>query len=177
MTEPHTTYRIAINDANLLIDLFEIGLIDSFFQLNLEFHTTSLIIGELDQDQQSHLKQFIETERLKIREISILDIETFKDLPVQTRKLSIPDLSLYFYAIELKECMILTGDNRLRKEAEKIGFEVHGVLWVFEELVDKGNLSKTTAVKKLEELIKVNLWLPIRDCEKLIESFKIEIYE
>ena len=169
MTQTHTTYRIAIKDANLLIDLFDIDLIDSFFQLNLEFHTTTLIFGELDNDQQKYLKQFIETEKLKIREISILEIETFKNLPVQTRKLSVQDLSLYFYAIELKNCMILTGDNRLRKEAEKIGFEVHGVLWVFEELVNHNILEKQTAIQRLDELMKVNLWLPVSEFAKLTE--------
>lgn len=169
MTQTHTTYRIAINDANLFIDLFEINLIESFFLLNLEFHTTSLIIAELDPDQQTNIQKFVETGKLKIREISISEIETFKDLPVQTKKLSINDLSLYFYALELKECMILTGDNKLRKEAEKIGYEVHGILWVFEEMVNNSILKKQLAVQKLEELMKVNLWLPAKECEKLIE--------
>ena len=169
MTQAHTTYRIAINDANLFIDLFEIDLIDSFFQLNLEFHTTSMIISALDPPQQTYIQKFVEIGKLKIREISIAEIETFKDLPVQTKKLSINDLSLYFYAFELKECMVLTGDNRLRKEAEKIGFGVHGVLWVFEEIVNRNILEKQIAVQKLEELMKVNLWLPVKECEKLIE--------
>lgn len=177
MTQAHTTYRIAINDANLFIDLFEIDLIDSFFQLNLEFHTTSLILSELDPNQQSFIQKFVKIGKLKIREISIAEIETFKDLPVQTQKLSINDLSLYFYALELEECVIMTGDNRLKKEAEKIGFEVHGILWVFKEMVNYNILEKQKAVQKLEELMKVNLWLPVRDCVKLIESFKIEIYE
>ncbi len=169
MTQPHTTYRIAINDANLFIDLFEIDLIDRFFLLNLEFHTTSLILSELDPNQQTYIQKFVKIGKLQIREINIAEIETFKDLPVQTKKLSINDLSLYFYAFELKECMVLTGDNRLRKEAEKIGFEVHGVLWVFEEIVNHNILEKQIAVQKLEELMKVNLWLPVRECEKLIE--------
>lgn len=110
MTQTHTTYRIAINDANLFIDLFEIDLIDSFFLLNLEFHTTSLILSELDPNQQGYIQKFVEIGKLKIREISIAEIETFKDLPVQTQKLSINDLSLYFYALELKECMLLTWE-------------------------------------------------------------------
>jgi predicted nucleic acid-binding protein len=169
MTQAHTTYRIAINDANLFIDLFEVHLIDSFFLLNLEFHTTSLIISALDPPQHSYIQKFVEIGKLKIREIGISEIETFKDLPVQTQKLSVNDLSLYFYALELEECVILTGDNRLRKEAEKIGFEVHGVLWVFDEMVNDNILEKQIAVQKLEELMKVNLWLPVRECEKLIE--------
>ncbi|MCP9762172.1 hypothetical protein [Lacihabitans soyangensis] len=168
MTQAHTTYRIAINDANLLFDLFDVDLIDAFFQLNLEFHTTSLIIGELDIEQKAKIQTHIDSNRLKIREIELSEIETFKGLTVQTKKLSIPDLSLYFYAKELKEFMILTGDNKLRKEAEKLGFEVHGVLRVFEEMVNQKILQKQLAVQKLEELMKVNLWLPVRECEKLI---------
>lgn len=172
MTQSHTTYRIAINDANLFIDLFELDLIDSFFLLNLEFHTTSLILSELDPNQQTYIQKFVEIGKLKIREISIAEIETFKDLPVQTKKLSINDLSLYFYAFELKECMVLTGDNRLRKEAEKIGFEVHGILWVFEEMVNKGLIKPLKAANLIESLKRINLWLPIKECDKLIEKWR-----
>ena len=169
MTQSHTTFRIAINDANLFIDLFELDLIDSFFLLNLEFHTTSLIKGELNQEQQIVLQQYINSGKLKIRGISIEEIETFQSLPVQTKRLSVQDLSIYFYAKELENFMILTGDNRLRKEAEKVGYEVHGVLWVLEGLVKNNILEKQIAVQKLEELMKVNLWLPVRECEKLIQ--------
>lgn len=174
MTQAHTTYRIAINDANLFIDLFEIHLIDSFFLLNLEFHTTSLILAELDPNQLTYIQKFVEIGKLKIREISIAEIETFKNLPVQTQKLSINDLSLYFYALELKECMILTGDNRLKKEAEKIGFEVHGVLWVFEELVKYDFLEAKKASEILELLKRINLWLPIKECDRMIEKWKVK---
>lgn len=173
MTQTHTTYRIAINDANLFIDLFEIGLIESFFSLNLKFHTTSLIMKELDENQQALLHQFIEVGKLKIREISLAEMETFNGLPVQTKKLSIQDLSLYYYALELKQCMILTGDNKLRKEAEKLGFEVHGVLWVFEELVKNDFLEAKKASQLLELLKRINLWLPIKECDRMIEKWKV----
>jgi predicted nucleic acid-binding protein len=172
MKDHHTTHKIAINDANLLIDLFEVDLIDTFFQLNLEFHTTSLIIGELDTEQKTKILAYIDSNKLKIREIGLSEIETFRDLPVQTNKLSVQDLSLYFYAKELKDCMILTGDKILRKEAEKLGFEVHGVLWVFEELVNNGLIEPLKAAFLLEALKRNNLWLPIKECDKLIEKWR-----
>jgi predicted nucleic acid-binding protein len=172
MTDTNATPKIAINDANLLIDLFEVDLIDTFFNLNLEFHTTQLILNELDQYQQASLQIYIGTKTLRIRDLSREEIKSLKLLPVQTKKLSLQDLSLYFYAKELMECMILTGDNKLRKEAEKLGFEVHGVLWVLEEMVNTKLLEKEMAVDILEKLMRVNTWLPVKECEKLIENLR-----
>lgn len=41
----------AINDANLFIDLCEVLLIIPFFELPLVFHTTQLILSELEEEQ------------------------------------------------------------------------------------------------------------------------------
>ena len=51
--------RIAVNDANLFIDLCEIDLVEIFFELPLEFHTTQLILNELEEDQLQRLVPFI----------------------------------------------------------------------------------------------------------------------
>jgi len=42
---------IAVNDANIFIDLLEIDLIDTFFELKLDLHTTNLVLNELDYEQ------------------------------------------------------------------------------------------------------------------------------
>jgi predicted nucleic acid-binding protein len=70
--------------------------------------------------------------------------------------------------------MILTGDNRLRKEAQRQGFEVHGILWVFEQLVNIEVLSPLIASEKLRELMSINFWLPVGECDKLIEKFNLD---
>lgn len=48
--------KIAISDANIFIDLIAIDLIDQFFKLPLDLHTTDLVINELDHLEQMLLK-------------------------------------------------------------------------------------------------------------------------
>jgi rRNA-processing protein FCF1 len=172
MIKTYTTPQIAINDANLFIELFEIDLFISFFELDLEFHTTQLIINELDASQQAVLQTYVTKGKVNIKELSREEIEGLHTLPLQTKKLSLADLSIYFYAQQIQGCMILTGDNKLRKEAEKLGIVVHGILWVFETLVTNKIIDNTLAINKLEELMKVNSWLPERECDRLKEKLK-----
>lgn len=171
VSEIKALIKIAVNDANLFIDLWEVKLIETFFQLPLEFHTTQLILNELEAEQLAQLNGFIESNDLKVRYLKREEIDGLDSISVNSRKLSREDLSVYFYAKELT-CMILTGDNRLRKEAQRQGFEVHGILWVFEQMVENGLLKAQLASEKLQELMSINLWLPVGECEKIIEKWK-----
>ena len=162
---------IAINDANLFIDLYEVQLTDTFFGLPLVFHTTQLILNELEDEQVAQLQPYIQNGSLYVRHLSREEIESLDALTPHSRKLSRQDLSVYFYAREIGECMILTGDNRLRKEAQRQGFEVHGILWVLEQMVIEALLTPNDAVTALQNLMLVNAWLPVRECGELIDKY------
>ena len=77
------------------------------------------------------------------------------------------DLSIYFHAKELPTCMILTADNRLKKEAKRQGFEVQGILWVFEKLVETKILSSEIATLKLDILMQLNAGITENDCNEI----------
>jgi rRNA-processing protein FCF1 len=167
------TLKIAINDANLFIDLHEIALTEKFFQLPFSFHTTQLILSELEQEQLHKLQPFLDAEILIVMHLNREEIESLGSLTTQSKKLSRQDLSIYFYAKQIGEnCLILTGDNRLRKEAERQGIEVHGILWVFQQMIDEKILTAQKAIDKLMELERVNFWLPKVECHKMKEEWK-----
>jgi rRNA-processing protein FCF1 len=167
------TLKIAINDANLFIDLHEIALTEKFFQLPFSFHTTQLILSELEPEQLNKLQPFLEVEILVVRQLTREEIESLDSLTTQSKKLSRQDLSIYFYAKQIGEnCLILTGDNRLRKEAERQGIEVHGILWVFQQMIASQILTNQMAIDKLTELERVNFWLPKEECHKMKEEWK-----
>jgi predicted nucleic acid-binding protein len=173
LTPTSPTLKIAINDANLFIDLHEIELTEKFFQLSFRFHTTQLIMSELEPEQLSKLQPFLEAEILVVRQLTREEIESLDNQTTQSKKLSIQDLSIYFYAKQISEnCLILTGDNRLRKEAERQGLEVHGILWVFQRMIDEQILTTQKAIDKLTELERVNFWLPKVECERFREGWK-----
>ncbi len=164
---------IAINDANLFIDLCEVQLIPAFFGLSLVFHTTQLILSELEDEQMLQLRPYVKSGALCVRHLSQEEIENLDTLSPHSRKLSRQDLSLYFYAQEIGDCMILTSDNRLRKEAQRQGFEVHGILWVLEQMVDQQLLPPKEVASALQNLMLVNAWLPAKECRETLEKWQI----
>lgn len=162
--------NFAISDANIFIDLFAIELIEEFFQLNLTLHTTDLVINELELAEQLLLKKHIGLGKLTVKKLEDVELEELRETAIISKKLSKPDISVYAYAMEIS-AMILTSDRRLRTEAQEKGFEVHGVLWLFEQLIEQEILSKTNAVGKMRELMLVNTWLPKQECLKRIDKW------
>jgi predicted nucleic acid-binding protein len=88
--------------------------------------------------------------------------ELFND---SSNGLSLADCSAWALAEE-KDATLLTGDNKLRKEAKKGDIDVHGILYVFDLLVKNMIINKNTAVEKLNLLMEQNPRLPMRECNK-----------
>ena len=161
---------IAVNDANIFIDLFEIDLIDTFFKLKLDLHTTNLVMNELDFEQKTVLEKQVAKKKLTVKKLNETELEDVKRKEITSTKLTKQDVSVYAYAKELN-ATILTSDNRLRKEAKAKGFEVHGILWVFETMMQEKLMKPKKASEKLTELMKINTWLPMEECRKRIEKW------
>jgi predicted nucleic acid-binding protein len=161
---------IAVNDANIFIDLLEIDLIDTFFKLKLDLHTTNLVLNELDFEQQAVMKKYINRKSLTVKVLNNAELEKLKEMELASGKLSVQDVSVYAYAKEIN-AIILTSDRRLRNEAKSKGFEVHGVLWLFEQLMEEKLLKPKKAVAKLTELMKINTWLPMDECQERLDKW------
>ena len=67
---------------------------------------------------------------------------------------------------------MLTGDKRMKEIAENIGIEVHGSIWVIDELFNCNLISTEKAKELLEQLMKTNSWLPRNEIEKRIYKLK-----
>ncbi|MEL7601221.1 MAG: hypothetical protein AAGU18_14150 [Proteiniphilum sp.] len=63
--------KIAVTDACIFIDLFDIDLITSFFGLELEVHTTSGVYFELNNEQQLVLKAYQSVNKLVIHNLRL----------------------------------------------------------------------------------------------------------
>jgi predicted nucleic acid-binding protein len=60
----------------------------------------------------------------------------------------------------------------MREVAEKIGIEVHGSIWIIDELVGKTLISTEKAITLLEQLLLTNSRLPRDEIEKRINKLK-----
>lgn len=164
---------LLVNDANILIDLLKIDLLETFFELHYEFHVTDFVVGEVQGINADQLHDCIDNGALQKKSFSYDELTEIQLLEVKHRELSIPDCSCLFHARTLT-AQLLTGDAALRKTAEQVGIPVHGILWVLDELVGQEIVSKKTAHKKLKKLFSINPRLPESECRKRLKKWKLE---
>jgi predicted nucleic acid-binding protein len=74
------------------------------------------------------------------------------------------DCSVIFLAIKLN-AMLLSGDKPLRKAGRARAIEVHGTLWILDQLVERGLLSPGIAANKLEYLRSLDRFFPDAECQ------------
>lgn len=72
------------------------------------------------------------------------------------------DLFALVLAIE-EQTVLLTGDNALRKAALQEGIEVHGILWLIDEMIKRGIITKTEGCRSLKLMANGNQRLPYND--------------
>ena len=168
--------RIVVNDANILIDLVDLGLLPHFFSLEFEFLTTSLVLDELYEEQQEALLPYVDSEVLIVQEMEEDDLEQIIEIQQSKPKLSQQDCSA-FYQAQKNEGTLLTSDNSLRKFALEQEIDVHGHLWVFDCMVEAETISQERASEKLKELCEVvnpKLNLPKKECDKRFNDWQSE---
>ena len=164
---------LLVNDANILIDLAKINLLESFFTLRHEFHVTDFVVGEIRDGTLEALHHYFEHGVLLKKSFSYEELTQIQLLEVEHRQLSIADCSCLFHAGALTSDL-LTGDAALRKTAEQAGISVHGILWVLDELVSQKIISKKMAHESLSRLVSLNPRLPEADCRTRLNKWKKE---
>lgn len=165
---------VVVNDANILIDLIKLQLIEAFFKIPWEFHSSNLIIeNELYDEQKEQLQPFINNGKFIIQELGADDMLSIINIQAQKPQLSDKDCSALYCAKKLNASLI-TSDNPLRKFAKQVNIDVHGHLWVFDALLENQCITPQTAINKLNELNIINskLKLPQKECDARIEKWK-----
>ena len=169
---------IVVNDTNIFIDLFNVGLLDEFFSLPWEVHTTDLVMLELLREgQQATVSKYKDTGQLHVPTLEPMEVAKIASMYQQysnRTNLSLTDCSVWYYA-KTTHYMLLTGDRKLRKVAMSDGVEVHGIIHVFDYLVECGAISLEVAIEKLELLKTTNLRLPKDEIDKRLDLWRSEI--
>ncbi len=160
-----------ISDANIFIDLYNIGLVDEFDQLNLDIRTTDFVLNELNESQQQIVKSMnITVHSLESQEL-INFFSTFGSLG--QLKISYQDYSVFYFAKELNGA-VLTNDGALRKFAKNRSVEAKGLFYILDEIILSSKKDKTVLIESLELLMK-NEWLPKHEITKRIEQLQTSV--
>jgi rRNA-processing protein FCF1 len=164
--------KVVINDANILIDLVELDLLETFSQLDFELYTTDFVVNEINNYQKKAIQKLNTNQQLAILETTeVSDYQAIQQLLDTNNGLSFEDCSVWHYSQKLKG-ILLTGDGKLRKQALKSGLEVRGIIYIFDELVKAQLLSYLDAANKMESLVQLNNRLPKKEIEKRIKAWR-----
>jgi len=152
--------KILINDANVLIDLVKLDLLDEFANLTHELHTTDFILEEVNPDQKSHILPVIDAGKLNL--IVTTEVEDFQgiaDLLENSSGLSFEDCSAWYFSKKMDGTLV-TGDRKLRKAVENDEIEVRGIIFILDEILKQELISFENAIEKIELLYQLNNRLP-----------------
>jgi len=159
---------ILINDASVLFDLLDLDLFNAYFHLGHRLFVTPQIIGEIrDEMQKSIINQYTQENLISID--SFGTFETINQLFDKFSGLSFADCSILESAIR-NHGVIISSDMALRKISQLQDIEVKGLIWIIEELVNFGIMSKEVAISKLEQYVEINIRAPKVEINILINK-------
>jgi predicted nucleic acid-binding protein len=163
---------ILVSDANILIDMHDGGLIDLIFKLPYRFAIPDIIyIEELEERHPYLVKMGLEIHSMN--EVLIQQVET---LSIKYLKPSRNDI----FALVLAQhqiCPLLTGDKELRRAAINERIEVHGTIWLINELFSAELVSVNTANLAFQTMKQRGSRLPWNEIEIMINEWMVEPIE
>lgn len=147
--------KIAITDACIFIDIYDLQLTSKFFSLELDIHTSIDVFNELYEEQKEILRAFQQVGKLTLHSILEEDRKVIfaKNFP---RSLSDNDKTV-LYLSEKIDAMVLSSDKAVRANAKKLCVEYHGMLWVFDKLIEEGIINNKIAIEKIRKLLATNM--------------------
>lgn len=164
--------RLLIHDANILIDLLDLGLLDRALDLPFAMETTDLVRLEVrEADQERVISVCISDGKLSVIASTAQQVLAIQSFRLKSPRLSLADCSVVFHALD-RDGIVLSGDGRLRGEAETLQLEVHGTPWVLDQMVEHRMLDPHDAIDKLEFLMDINKRLPHKECVRLMEAWR-----
>lgn len=153
-------------DANVIIDFHVCNALDILFSLQAEYILTDYIdckdpaikelisrgavIKSLDGNENKHL---IELSQIHLA----LDLADIANIILSKKE----------------KAILLTGDARLKSCAKNdFGIEVRGTLWILDQLIKNGVITKTHAHDLLKTMLGKNRRLPLEESNKRLREWK-----
>ena len=160
------TQQVYISDTNIWIDFRNAGLLDALFDLPLQLCSTDFVVSEL----QDFDPQDLSARGLVIHALDEVATARLFDLMEAHNNSSLADVSCYLLAQETGH-PLLTGDGRLRKQASLDGLQVHGALWLLDQMVQHQVTTPETAAQGLQTMLARGARLPTGECQTRLKDW------
>ena len=131
---------IFVADTSVLIDLERGSLQERAFALPYEYAVPDLLYK---RELLEYGGEYLIELGLRVEELQDSGVELAQEYRNQSSAISAPDSFALALAVE-RRWALLTGDKALRELAEANGVKYHGVLWVLDEMEERGAASPRT---------------------------------
>ncbi|MCX7249981.1 MAG: hypothetical protein NTX37_00490 [Burkholderiales bacterium] len=159
--------RVYISDTNIWIDFGHAGLLDALFALPFTFVSTDFVVEELKHPDPASLL----VRGLVVQGLGEAEVQSLFGLMAQHGNSSLADVSCYLIA-KAQGHPLLTGDGRLRKQAIKDGLQVHGALWMLDQLVANDLITSVKAATALQTMLAEGARLPVHECSQRMADWR-----
>ena len=156
-----------VADANVWIDLLEGGLIEALAHLSFDCVIPDVVLHELSETT----RQRLQTYGIAEQELSPAQIQEVLDLAARYPRPSRTDLFALVLARSLGT-ILLTGDRQLRAAAAAEGVEVHGTLWLLDQMVTEGVIPTREAAVALEQMRAGDRRLPENEVAERLQRWR-----
>ena len=165
--------RTLISDASCLIDMAKGGLLEAMFDLPYRFvipktmyESELVVIANIEKKDLKNLG----LETLALPKNAASRIKAYVE---DTPSLSLNDCSTLVLAEETPYPILLTGDRKLRNIASRMKIEVHGTLWVIDQIHAR-KIVEVSALLKALDVFKNDkaVFLPEGEIQKRINQFR-----
>jgi predicted nucleic acid-binding protein len=165
--------RIVVSDSSCVIDLGKVSMLELLLRLPYEFLIPNTMFEE-------ELLTFTAAQKKALIRagLRVVDLPGERVLRAQAIVRELPRLSVHDgFAFALAEshhdCILLSGDDGLRTLAAKHAIEVHGVLWVLDQL-HANRLAEAPAILNVLQVFleDTTVHLPRREVPAYIKRYE-----
>ena len=155
---------LVVSDASVLIDVEHGELTSAMFSLPFQFVVPDILFFEELSEKHEHLLQFGLINKSMSGEL----IAEAYGLYQKYVKPSVNDM-LALTLAKHEGCQLLTGDKALRVVAEQFSVEVHGTIWLVEQMLCNKKISIEVARVAFQKMKNSGSHLPWKKVDDLLE--------
>lgn len=156
---------LIISDASVLIDVECGNLTSAMFSLPWQFAVPDILFSEELEERHGHLLRFGLISKTMSGEL----IEETYNLRQQYVRTSVNDL-LALTLAKYEGCQLLTGDKALREVAAELNVEVHGTIWLVEQMLQSKKITVEVARVAFKRMKEAGSRLPWVEIEKILRK-------
>lgn len=160
--------QLLVSDSNVPIDIEHVNLTDSMFSMKIIFTVPDVLFEKELKSRHGHLIDL----GLKIKSLSDKAVDRAIEFTDKYRQPSELDLFALSLAVE-EQCPLLTGDKNLRKAADLEGVQVHGTIWLVNQMLHEIIILLNAAIIAFQKMKNAGSRLPWDEVDKLLGKWEL----